>query len=423
MQHSQSHTHIQKARILLDQGRYRDAESELGKALAADPHSDEALSLLARAKIDTDQNLEGLRLIQEALAIDPENDYYLYLKAFAHFKRDALGEAIQALENALSINAYSPAYYALYAYILISKRQFAGALEKANEGLAVDAEDVGCLNARSRALNRLNRVDEAIDTMQDSLAADPDNDFTHVTVGWNYLEKGQHRQASHHFREALRINPANATARDGLKEALKSRIPPYRWFLQYGVWLSGKGRGARVGMTIGLYVCFRLALVVGQKLNPPWSYILALVAVLYLAFVVLSWIIEPVANFFLLFHREGKYALTDNEKYGSIATVSALAAGTAFALFYFFMPAHALAGTFVMAALAAGSLSFVVSKIEFPLHRCFSTRQSTVAAVLAMLGLTALATIFTSPAIGVAFFVIYIILLVLSTWISALFRK
>jgi hypothetical protein len=176
-------------------------------------------------------------------------------------------------------------------------------------------------------------------------------------------------------------------------------------------------------MTIGLYVCFRLALVAGQKLNPPWSYILALVAVLYLAFVVLSWIIEPVANFFLLFHREGKYALTDNEKYGSIATAAALTAGTAFALFYFFMPNHAQAGTFVMAALAAGSLSFVVSKIEYPLRRCFSTRQSTVAAVLAMLGLAALATMFTSPAIGVAFFVIYIILLVLATWVSALFRK
>jgi tetratricopeptide (TPR) repeat protein len=418
-----SHTHIQKARILLDQGRYRDAESQLGNALAADPQNDEALGLLARAKIDTDQNEEGLRLIREALALDPENDYYLYLQAFAHFKRDAFAEAVEALEHALALNPFSPPYYALYAYILINQRRFAEALEKANQGLAIYAEDVGCLNVRSRALNRLNRVEEAIDTMRDSLAADPDNDFTHVTVGWNYLEKGQHKQASHHFREALRINPANTTARDGLKEALKSRIPPYRWFLQYGAWLSGKGRGARVGMTIGLYVCFRLALVAGQKLDPPWSYTLALVAVLYLAFVILSWIIEPVANFFLLFHREGKYALTDNEKYGSIATAAALTAGTVFALFYFFMPDHALAGTFVMAALAAGSLSFVVSKIEFPLRRCFSTRQSIVAAVLAMLGLAALATMFTSPAIGVAFFVTYIILLVLATWVSALFRK
>ena len=36
---------------------------------------------------------------------------------------------------------------------------------------------------------------------------EPDNEFTHATVGWNIFEKGNHKKANQHFREALRINP------------------------------------------------------------------------------------------------------------------------------------------------------------------------------------------------------------------------
>ena len=69
-------------------------------------------------------------------------------------------------------------------------------------------------------------TDEAIQTMEYALAQDPENELTHATVGWNYLEKGKHKIAVNHFREALRIDPNYNNAKDGLKESLKSKIAP-----------------------------------------------------------------------------------------------------------------------------------------------------------------------------------------------------
>jgi Tfp pilus assembly protein PilF len=69
--------------------------------------------------------------------------------------------------------------------------------------------------------------------MQTALSQDPDNEMTHATFGWNLLEKGRHKEATKHFLEALRIEPDYSSARSGLKEALKSKVPPYRWLLQY----------------------------------------------------------------------------------------------------------------------------------------------------------------------------------------------
>ena len=44
--------HIQRARLLLQQGRLRDAEKEVGFALRENPDDAEALLLLAECKVD-----------------------------------------------------------------------------------------------------------------------------------------------------------------------------------------------------------------------------------------------------------------------------------------------------------------------------------------------------------------------------------
>ncbi len=414
---------LEKARILVDQSRYGDAEKEIARVLVEEPENDAAHALLARIKIDQGKAGEALEPIIRALQLNPEEEYYLYLKAFAHYKLDQHQATMELLQDAIGMNPYMPAYYALFAYVLIDERRFAEALQKANEGLQVDAEDIGCLNARSRALNKMGKVDDAIATMQDSLAVDPENDFTHVTVAWNFLEKGQHRQAAHHFKEALRINPANVTARNGLKEALKSRIAPYRWFLQYGIWLSNKGRAARIGFTVGLYICFRLAALLGSVVGPPWSYLVGFIIIAYLLFVVTSWLIEPVANFFLIYHPEGKYALTQSEKVSSQTVIAALLAGMVFFVLFLTTKDKDLNGDYLVATLIVATLPFAFSRIDYPLSNTFKTRRSSLSASLALLGILSLVGIFTINAWGVGLFVVYIILLAIGTWTSALRRK
>ena len=166
---------------------------------------------------------------------------FIYLASVIIEKNDHAA-AIENINKAVSMYPYAPEYYGMLSHIFIAEKNFRTALLKANEGLALDAENINCLNARSIALNKLKQTDAAIETMQNALAKDPENETTHATVGWNYLEKGKHKDAATHFREALRINPSSESAREGLKEALKSKIAPYRWILQYSFWINNKGK-------------------------------------------------------------------------------------------------------------------------------------------------------------------------------------
>lgn len=411
---------IQKARLLLEQGRYRDAEKELGQALGQDPDNDQALGLLARVKMDTGAITEAIEILGRALAQNPEEDYFIYLRAFAHYKLNMHLSAIQDLDEALAMNPYNPGYFSLYAFVLIAEKRYTEALEKANEGLAVDAEDIGCLNARSRALNKLNRVDDAVATMKDSLAVDPDNDWTHASIGWNFLEKGQHKQAAHHFQEALRINPANYTAKDGMKEALKSRIAPYRWFLRYGIWLSDRGRGARIAMSVGLYFCFRLAAFAATKLPSPFNYLAYMLVALYLLAVLCSWLITPIANFFLSFHPQGKYALTTTEKITSKSVIAALLLGLAcFVISLAFQHNEQVQTQLFIAAIIAASLALPLGLIQYPLQKNGTPKKVWAMAAISGLGILATAGLFTFYEAGIALAVIYAIALVLTTWLTA----
>ena len=231
---------LERANLLLAQSRSKDAEYFIRQVLENDPEDDHALSLLTRAFYGQKKTDEGIETILRAIHAEPEKSYYFYLLAFGYYQKHIRIAAIENLNTAIKLNPYNAEYFGLLAFIFIEEKEYEKALSKADEGLAADAENSTCLNAKARALNKLKRTGEAIEAIENSLSKEPDNEMTHATVGWNYLERGQHKKANHHFREALRINPNQDSARIGLKESLKSSIPPYRWLLQYSFWINNR---------------------------------------------------------------------------------------------------------------------------------------------------------------------------------------
>ncbi|HTE24409.1 tetratricopeptide repeat protein [Flavitalea sp.] len=318
---------IQRAHILLEQGRPRDAEKQLTEALQSDPENHYVLSLLAKCKLDLREFDGATALIESAIKQAPTEDYYFYLYAFTNYQQDKNGKALIHLQKACALNPYASAYFGLWAMILIEEKQFEAALVKADEGLALDAEELTCLNARATALNKLKRVDDAVITMHHALKQDPTNEFTHTTVGWNYLEKGKHRDAVDHFKEALRLNPTLESARTGLKEALKSKVAPYRWLLKYNFWITNKSKNARWIVPISVFVAVRIFAGASSTGNGNWKIVGGIVLGLYLLLVITSWVINPLANFFLLFDKDGKYAVSNNEKWNALSFTGAIVLG------------------------------------------------------------------------------------------------
>lgn len=415
-----TNTLLERAELLLEQSRPSDAEKTVRQVLEQEPQNDEALALLTRCYYSAKRYSEGIETIQDAISLDPANSFYFYLLAFGYYRLDRNQDALENIHRAISLGPYHAEYYGLLSYMLLDSREFELALDKANEGLEVDPENLSCLNARSVALNKLKRTKEAIATMQNALAQDPDNEMTHTTVGWNLLEKGQHRDAENHFLEALRIDPNYGHAQLGMKEAMKSNLPPYKWMLQYSFWLHNKGRGFQRAMPFVFYILFRV-LVGVFKSNENTAWLAWLVGGLYILFVVTSWTINSIANFCLLFHPRGKYALTLSERWSAITAVSALALGIAFLSLGAFTSIGVntdYADLFIPGMILV-SLALPLSLVEYPVSFSQTTGREKLTLGLAALGIVTLLAYVVAPASVFPLFAFYGLAFIVYTWTGA----
>ena len=391
---------LDQARLLLDQGRPKDAEVKIKQFLQREPDNHYALSLLTRCLYDRKQFDEGIAVIQNAISLAPIESFYFYLHAFGYYQKDNSFLAIDNLKKAISLNPYHAEYYGLLAFVLLGDKKFNDALGKANEGLAIEAENITCLNARAMALNKLKKTDEAMATMQNALAQDPDSEFTHTTVGWNFLERGKHQEAATHFREALRINPAMLNAQSGLKEALKSKIPPYKWLLQYSFWVNNQGKRLKSVMPIILYIAFRLLIIIFRQ-SSTTAGLAWVVAGIYLLFVIASWTMNSIASFFLLFHPDGKYALSNTEKWSSVSVVAAMLSGFIILGLALFSPlgrGTRYEDAFFAGGLVCLSLALPLGEINYPLQFKKTNKRNFFSLLLTGTGLLSLLCAIFFPA-------------------------
>jgi tetratricopeptide (TPR) repeat protein len=413
---------LDQARLLLDQGRPKDAEIKIKQFLQQEPDNDYALSLLARCLYDRKQYDDGIAVIRNAISLAPEESFYYYLKGFGHYQKDEAALAIDNLNKAIGLNPYHAEYYGLLAFVLLGSKDFTGALGKANEGLAIESDNITCLNARAMALNKLKKTDEAIATMQNALAQDPDSEFTHTTIGWNLLERGRHQEAANHFREALRINPVAQNAQGGLKEALKSKVPPYKWLLQYSFWVNNKGKNLKRGMPIILFISFRVLITLFRQSDATTglAYILAGI---YLLFVIGSWTMNSIANFFLLFHPDGKYALSFTEKWSAISVVTAMLTGFAvlsLALFSSIGRGTAYEDMILTAGLVCLSLALPLGEMDYPIRFKKSGKRNRFSLLLVMTGLLSLLVVLFFPAQALLLVLVYGVGFLLYNWSGVL---
>ena len=414
--------YLERARVLLEQGRNKDAIQQLQQVLQHEPQNDYALSLMGRCLYNQKKYDEGMNFIKQAITIRADEDYYFYLLAFGHYYKDENLAAQRMLNKAIELNPYTADYFGLSALICIEEVELKTALKKANEGLAIDPENITCLNARATALNKLKQTDAAIETMRTALEQNPENEFTHTTIGWNFLEKGRHKDAAYHFREALRLHPNLENAQAGLKQALKSKIPPYRWLLQYSFWISNKGKNLQWILPIGLFILVRVVTgVLGNDSQLSTAVMVVMAA--YFLFVLTSWVINPIANFTLLFNKDGKFALTNSERWSAISSVTALGVGIFLMLLSFSLTDNSgINQSLIIPGLVCFSLALPLSNMQFPIT--FKTKKggSFVSLLLVALGLVSMIMLLVTKEAATFFLVIYFVFFIGYNW-TGLFRR
>lgn len=404
---------LERAQQLVQLQRYKEAEKDLRLLLSQQPENPDALALLAICQAEQGQLPEAMKTIQNAIGKSPDADYLLYLHSLFLFRSDKLKDAERVIKNAISFNPRSADYFGLLAAIKISQKEFAQGLDYANQGLAVDPDNLQCLNTRSNALFKLDRKEEAYSTIQEALNQDPENELTHTNLGWGLLERGDHKKALSHFREALKINPNYEYAKAGLIEGLKSRYLFYRLFLKYAFFISNLKAKYQWALLIGLYVGMRLISNVAEK-DPELAVWLNPIVYLYIAFALSTWIIVPLSNLFLRLNVYGKFALSQNEIRASNFVALGFFVGIASLIAYFFFTTDA----FLFAAIFGITMMIPLSSMLKPEKKKSRLILIAYTTGLSILGVAAVAMEFTAPGLGKGIFQFYAFGVLIYSWVA-----
>ncbi len=229
--------HYDRARLLFKQRRYAMAERELREELAETPQSGWAHGLLGRCLAEQKRLLEAVEANEEGVRLAPAVPYVHYVLGLTYKECGRLKEAEGALREALRLEPRNPDYLLSLSWVQYLRDDLRGALISLKQGLAIDPDHVGCHNARGQLQRLLGNWRKAEATLRESLRLDPENDFTHTQLACALWTRAHARagvlpwwpwrpemsEALQHCREALRLNPDSAFARESTTGILNAR--------------------------------------------------------------------------------------------------------------------------------------------------------------------------------------------------------
>jgi tetratricopeptide (TPR) repeat protein len=223
-----------------------------------------------------------------------------------------LGKAEDSIREAVELDPEEASYRGTLSSILGLRKRWKESLKAAEEGMELDPEDEICINARAMALIQLGRADEAGSAMESALRKNPDDSETHALMGWSMLHQGRATKAIDHYSEALQLDPESEFARHGLVESLKARNFLYRTVLRWFLLLTR----IKSGWIILIMVCiivFNNTLISIAKKVPALAPFVWPVLFLVIAFVLMTWVADPLFNLLLRFDSRGRHALTPKD--------------------------------------------------------------------------------------------------------------
>jgi tetratricopeptide (TPR) repeat protein len=379
---------LQRAILLVQQGRHEQGITELRQSLTAEPHDPYAHALLGLCLAKLEKFQDATAEAQQAIHLSPDFPFAHYAHASILHDRHRNAEALAAIKEALRLDSADADYLALLAAIYIDEKHWHEALEAAERGLQLDSEHIACTNLRAIALVKLGRKAEAGATIDAALSRNPDNAITHANQGWTLLQRGDHKKALEHFREALRLDPENEWARHGIVEALKARNFIYAFMLRYFFWMSRFSGRTQWLIILGGYFGNQLlrALAASQPALAPW---ILPIRILYAVFALMTWIADPLFNLLLRMNKFGRLALSREKvvaaNYLGVCLLLAIVALAGCIAFGFNTP-------WLIAAIVFGCLAIPVSGT----FKCSSgwprNSMAIYTSVLALLGILALAS-------------------------------
>jgi len=324
------HPILQRAKLLMSQGRFAEAEQQVENFLEEYPTSEMGRYLLSYIYFYQGKSKDAQKIVLQLQQEDPENPAFLALLTEIDIKEVAYEDAEQKSDFLLRMDPEEVQFYNLKSRIKFAQNYYDSALRYTNQALSIDPENLEALNQKTLLSGMLGDKNAAKNTINEALERNPEDPYTIANHGMQLLGEGKVKEALNRFSEALRINPTNAMARYGMQEGLKNKFFIYRLFFQYFNLMRRLTANGSWAFIIGTYILYRFI----SKMAVTMPYLKPLVY-LILAFFVLSWIINPLMNLYLMSNRYGRLLLDDDDKKMAMYTGgSFIAAILAFILYF-----------------------------------------------------------------------------------------
>ncbi len=258
-------------RRLHDGGRWKEALRVARRILAIHPGDSYTLYYAASCHKRLGHRWRALRFARRAVAADPFDKRMHIGLSLVYAWREMPRRAILAMRDALALDPEDIATHRAHARLFVDLDRYEEAIDAARGGLRLEPHDTDLLDTLAISLSLLGKHAAAEGVTRTVLHRDPEEQTAHARLGWIGLTGGSTRAAEENFREALRLDPHDDHAREGLLYALRSRFIVYRALFRFVLWVHSRPKWVRrFALAGGFAGLMGLAiLAVGSPLAAP----------------------------------------------------------------------------------------------------------------------------------------------------------
>ena len=206
--------------ILIRKERYNEGIVFLEIANTIQQNDPEVMTALAKGYIKTNRTEEAVSLLNKAkdkLRDNPDIRFQLFELYQKNGQKDKAKQEIEALVGMKR----EPRYLQLYAEALIIQGKYDDAEATIEEILAADPENIAALMLKGKVLRRQKRYDEAVETYKEISFIQPDHALSLYERAETHLEQSKPQWAETFFKRALRADPNLGRAELGLAKICK----------------------------------------------------------------------------------------------------------------------------------------------------------------------------------------------------------
>ena len=190
------------------------------EALAIHPENDRLLYFLAQAYSTADRNPDALNTINRAIELDPEKPANHCYKADILLRLKRFKEAIAEAETVLDVE---PDHWHSFEQImeaLVGLERTEDADARAAEVVQLAPSDPGALLAASRFHFSQDRLDKALELVDQAINIDADHQSARQLRGMILFRMSEYQQASEDLRHFANVHPQSVSAHCRLADAL-----------------------------------------------------------------------------------------------------------------------------------------------------------------------------------------------------------